>query len=337
MTPEDLIRQYVHIPLRSNGAGWYQLNCKVCNDHGRKGPRAAFRFEDAGNTVGYHCFNCGHAATFSLETSKLPSRAFRQVLTAFNVPVDQFKLWSLERMSKGTVTAETYEARKIRKSRQPKVIQPMSAFYELTDDPDDDLAQVAIDYLTSRGIDWRDQVYYLSAPTGGVTDRWYGRLIIPVYKQGQMIFYSGRDLTDSFPRKYIHASVERQAVLYGFDNILDHERTDPLLIFEGWFDAASVDGIAVFGRTITDEQAFWLNRPPRQKIIVPDRDGAGFELAKRGIELGWSVATPDLGGSKDVNAAISKYGKMFVRQSISNSISDGMAGLLKAKLYCGVK
>lgn len=337
MSPEEIIRHHVYLPQRANSSGWFSLKCKVCNDHGRKGPRAGFRFEDGGNTVGYHCFNCGHAATFNLNDGKLPSRKFRQLLTAYDIPADQFKIWGLAGMSNGKITNETYQARKEMKSREPTVIAPMKVFYPLTDDPDNDMAQVAIMTLADRGIDWQSQPFYLSTTNGTETDRWYGRLIIPVYKQKQLIFYSGRDLTGTFPRKYINASVERQAAMYGYDNILDRTRTDPIFIFEGWFDAASVDGVALFGRTITPEQAYWLNSTNRQKIVVPDRNLPGLELAQSGIKHGWSVSTPDWGTCEDANDAIRQYGKLFVRQSIINSVSSDEFGLMKAKLYCGTQ
>ena len=83
---EQLIRTYAHLPSSASGTGWYPILCKVCNDHGKKGPRAGFRFEE--NGFGYHCFNCGHKATYYPHYNTIPDDA-NKLFNAYGVPAEE--------------------------------------------------------------------------------------------------------------------------------------------------------------------------------------------------------------------------------------------------------
>ena len=86
---ENVIRHYVHLPPHPNTKGWYAVLCKVCNDHGRKGNRAAFRFDHS--SVGYHCFNCGIAAGYDPLKDERMSDKMVKVLESFGVPDAEWK------------------------------------------------------------------------------------------------------------------------------------------------------------------------------------------------------------------------------------------------------
>jgi hypothetical protein len=58
-TLEEVIRNNIQISNIPSSKGFYPVLCKICHDHGRKGLRAGFKFNDDGS-VGYNCFNCGH-------------------------------------------------------------------------------------------------------------------------------------------------------------------------------------------------------------------------------------------------------------------------------------
>jgi DNA primase len=90
-----------------------------------------------------------------------------------------------------------------------------------------------------------------------------------------------------------------------------------VVVCEGPFDAMSVDGVAVCGAEISDQQAELIDRLQREVVVVPDRDLTGRRLVDRAIELGWSVSFPVwLETCKDINEAVVKYGKLFVLKSI---------------------
>jgi hypothetical protein len=68
---------------------------------------------------------------------------------------------------------------------------------------------------------------------------------------------------------------------------------------------------------------------------VPDRDAPGQKLINQAIEFGWSVAFPEWEDSvKDTADAVSKYGRLFVIQSILKSTESNKLKIdLKRKMY----
>ena len=105
---------------------------------------------------------------------------------------------------------------------------------------------------------------------------------------------------------------------------------------EGPFDAMSVDGVALNGSEVSDQQAELIDRLQREVIVVPDADRAGSKLVDRAIELGWTVSFPVwLETCKDINEAVVKYGKLFVIKAIlaARESSKLKIELKKKKLY----
>lgn len=312
-TLEEVIRQHIALPPRANGRGFYSVVCKVCNDHARKGKRAGFKFE--GKAVGYNCFNCGHGAGFDPLKHETMPRDMIQVLEAFGIPEVDWQPVLFEALANrdgGVTPGKQPEF----VSLEPDELTFPPFFYKLTDDPNDDMAQVAIDYLKSRLVDWQSHPFYLVARANHPDNaRWFGRVIIPTYKGDKLIFWQGRDLTDLQQKKYLSPNVPKDNVIAGYDQI-DRYTTEPLYILEGWFDAYHLDGVAVFGSKMTPNQVKILNRSPRPKVVVPDRLGDGQLLALQALELGWSVSTPDIGSCKDINAAVIKYGQLYTQMSV---------------------
>lgn len=303
--------------------------CKVCGDHGRKGKRAGFKFD--GEAVGYNCFNCGHTAVFDPVENKTMPEKMKEVLSAFNIPEVDWQPVLFGALSATTDKKQSSQLTSI----EPEEITFPPYFYKLTDDPTDEWAQYAIEYLThDRGVDWKDHPFYLVKKTSAPDNsKWYGRLIIPVYKDGKLIFWQGRDLTGLMQKKYLSPDVPRDKILGGFDRI--HERTDdPLYVTEGWFDSYWLRGASVFGNKMTPEQIKWLNRSPRPKVIVPDRMGDGQLLAKQALDLGWSISLPDTGSSKDINDAVNAYGQLYVLKSVRDNICSGFDAMAKLGIYC---
>ena len=330
---EDIIRTYVHLPSRPNGSGFYSVLCKVCSDHGRKGPRAGFRFD--GEVVGYHCFNCGHKAKYNPNEHTSISKNMEILLNSFEIPENEWKqvlftnLQNRQNGSGGVV--EKHSVTKI----EPDAIELPEHFYKLSDAADDDKwAIIAEDYLEhERSVDPNSYPFYLS--TGGKTKKekkWKGRLIIPVYRKDKLVYYQGRDLTGK-QKKYLSPEVPKDKVLYGVDKLFE-DQDMPLYVVEGWFDAYHIGGVAVYGNRMSKEQVLWLKRSRREKIIIPDRRGDGHKLAEQAIELGWKVSLPEIGDSKDINKAVTRFGKLYVLKSIIEHTYSGFAARTNVGVLC---
>lgn len=327
---EEIIRQYIPLTARPNSRGWYPVLCKVCNDHGRKGKRGGFNFE--GTKVGYNCFNCGAAAVFDPTESKTLSKDMREILDAFSVPKEEYQKVMLSALA-FQQTGEKPQP-PIREIEPPEITLP-DLFYPLIDDPNDEWAVCANEHLWEhRRITCKDYPFYLCKKNDSqIYKSWYGRLIIPLYKQDKLVFYQGRDLTETRSTKYLSHHTERDNVLYGYEHILQNTDT-PLYIVEGFFDAFVLKGVAVLGSKISPNQLRWINQTRRQKVVIPDRYGDGVRLAEQALELGWNISTPDIGSCKDVSEAVVKYGLLYTLKTIKDSTSSGFEAATNVNLYC---
>lgn len=333
VTLEQVIRRYISLPSMPSGGGWYPILCKVCNDHGRKGPRGGFKFD--GDTVAYHCFNCGHSTVYDPETHRSMPQKMQQVLRDFGVPDEEWQqvlFASLANKDAGLAA----EAKKKIIAMEPEELEMPDTFYLLKDAPEDDKwAQIARYYLEEdRGIDPDSYPFMLASKSEDPRmNKWLGRVIIPIYKQEKLIFYQGRDLTDSKLKKYESPATSRDKVLYGFDKLFENSEL-PLYIVEGWFDAFMIDGVALLGNEISKPQIEWLNRSRRKKVYIPDRFGDGKRGANVALANGWHISTPEIGSCKDMSDAVLKYGKLYVMKSIVDNTAIGFDAETKLGVYC---
>ena len=330
VTLEDVIRQHIRLPSRANARGFFSVLCKVCNDHGRKGKRAGFKFD--GDAVGYNCFNCGHASLFDpAENRSMPPKMV-ETLTAFGlVEAD----WLPVIFSNATNGAQSTKKIDTQSSIEPRAIELVRGAVPLTDDGNE-WNSYAIEYLREkRGVEYTDYPFYIVNELTDHPDckRWYGRLIIPIYKDNKLVYYQGRDLSDTRAKKYLSPAIDRENVLYGYDQIFDHS-DEPLYVTEGWFDAYHIKGVAVLHHHMSKHQIKWLQRSRRQKVVIPDKWGDGHKLAQQALKLGWSVSCPDIGSCKDVNDAIMRYGKLYTFKTLRDNICSDFEAELRLSLYC---
>ena len=185
-----------------------------------------------------------------------------------------------------------------------------------------------LNYLKARGIDpsWYDFMY---SP-----DFYFNfdqRVIIPFYWRGEIVGYTGRLFEKAEKIKYV------TEVQPGYVFNLDAQTWDRkfVIVTEGPFDAITISGVSILGSEVNDIQRDLINGLSRQVIVVPDRDAPGQKLINQAIEFGWSVAFPEWEDSvKDTADAVSKYGRLFVIQSILKSTESNKLKIdLKRKMY----
>lgn len=333
---EGTIRQYVFLG-RPSTKGWCQVLCRVCNDHGRKGLRSAFKFGP--DEFGYHCFNCEIGAQFSAHSQTMPSEDMETILRAFGIPddfLDELKLRVIHNRTNGSTVAQQVFNKS--KSSGAKVLQVPSYFKLLTDMAEDEpIRQLAELHLAEeRAMSSGDYPFFIALrdPNDKASFKLANRLIIPIFNTaGQIIFWQGRDIVGNQERKYLSVDTERDSVLYGMAE-LQNRTNAPLFLTEGFFDAFHVRGCATLGRQLTPEMFEMLDLCPREKIIIPDFAGNGQDLALQGVRHGWKVSIPEFGQCKDVTEAIVKYGKLYVYKNIMDNIYSGTAAETMIGLHC---
>ena len=180
--------------------------------------------------------------------------------------------------------------------------------------------------MAARNLNVDDTNYYWS-PSLGYRDR----LIIPFYFEGNVVGWTGRSILADKKPKYL--TEVQPGFVYGLDE--QNYNKSFAIVCEGQLDAIHVDGCALGGSEISDQQAMLLNRLQKQIIVCPDRDIAGKKLVEQAIELGWSVALPDWSSEvTDISEAVSKYGRLYALHSIATTTLDSPLKIrLRAKKW----
>ena len=154
------------------------------------------------------------------------------------------------------------------------------------------------------------------------------RLIVPFYHNNTIVGYTARKIKDGNP-KYI--SDQQPGYVFNIDN-QKYGRVYTIVV-EGPFDAIAVEGVALLGSEIKDQQALLINNLNTRVIVVPDKDEAGEKIVDQALELGWGVSMPPWGDDiKDVNEAVQKYGKIYTLHTIV-----GHAEFNELKIKLGAK
>ena len=109
------------------------------------------------------------------------------------------------------------------------------------------------------------------------------RIILPVFQDGKLVCFQGRDITDKAASKYKSCPDDKavlpiKSCLYGLDRVTG----DSVVVTEGptkvWRLGAG--SVATFGATVSDQQVKILTRF-RRTFILFDEDEAGQEGADR--------------------------------------------------------
>ncbi|QDJ96363.1 DNA primase [Xanthomonas phage Xoo-sp13] len=334
----DLVNSYVNFSYGINPKGWSRCYCEVCGDGKRtKGPRGGWIFE--GDMAFYNCFNCGVDGNFDPHREHPFSKDMRKIFEAFGIPQREYN---------AVAYADKMSADKSNNVKKPeKKFIPVQYFdipehfYPLADAAlDNVVANAARKFLREKYALTQDSYpFYLS--TGivknedirqvAIAKTLAGRLIIPYFKNGKMIYYQARALDNKSPKKYINMDVPKTNIIFNMDQL--YRNLDrPLYVFEGAMDAIHVDGVAVMENNLTVNQIEILNKSPRRKVIVPDRNSDSSKLIDLGvIEQGWGVSLPEIGSSsKDICEGILKFGKLHVLNSLVKKTYFGQ----EAKMMC---
>jgi DNA primase len=158
------------------------------------------------------------------------------------------------------------------------------------------------------------------------------RVVIPFTWQNEIIGYTARAVSDDVRPKY-HNSHEPG---YVFNVDQQQAGSKFVIVCEGPFDAMAIDGVAVLGNEVSEQQADIIDSLAREVIVVPDADRAGSRLVDAALEYGWAVSYPEWQREcKDVGAAVQQYGKLFALKSIlaGKQTSRLKIELLKKRLY----
>jgi len=173
-------------------------------------------------------------------------------------------------------------------------------------------SMAVLEYMSARNLNLDDTDYYWS-PSLGYRDR----LIIPFYYEKRIVGWTARTIQSDKQPKYM--SEQQPGFVYG----LDEQGPNKVftIVCEGPLDAIHIDGIALLGSEIKDQQVMLINRLNKDVVVVPDRDEAGAKLIEEAIDLGWGVSMPDWGDDiNDIGEAVNKHGRLYALHKIVSAV-----------------
>ena len=342
---QDYILSILPSKRRRSQSGWLSFNAVCCHHNGdsadTRGRGGVITNPDGG--VSWHCFNCGFKTSY--QPGRPLSFKFRKLLNWLGADPTEVKRLVIEAIRvKELIRPEDIRAPEEEIVFEARALPPeaqsflaLAEFYKLAEyQSTPKLFTDAVHYSLDRKI---DTIKYDLYWTPEIEHKLNHRVIVPFVYKGETVGYTARATVDGIKPKY-HSNHPANFV-FNMDNQLPTSKF--VLVVEGPFDAMSVDGVSVQTNEISEQQAEIIEGLGREVIYVPDFDQhlnkqgrpvwPGLSAVEQAIEYGWSVSFPVWRETcKDVNAAVIKYGKLFVMKAI---LEGKESNSLKIKLIAG--
>lgn len=322
----DALQVYLPAKRKQTPSGWLAFNAPCCEHNGTT-PDTRQRgglIANADEGVSFHCFNCGFKTSW--RNGRNLSFKMKKFMRWLNVPDDTITKLALQVLQTKTdvtghktfITLPKFVSKELPAKSKPihewadyKALEPGGI--------DKDLFKV-LEYIATRKLNLNDYDFYWT-PEAGYRDR----LIIPFYYREKVVGYTARKVVES---KVKYLSEQQPGYVFNIDEQTDDRKY--VVAVEGPIDAIAIDGVALLGSEIKEQQTALLNSLGKHVIVVPDRDEAGQKLVYDAMEAGWSVSMPDWSQDiGDVNDAVRKYGRLHTLYSIVKNAEESQ---LKIKL-----
>lgn len=298
----DTILAYLPAKRKQTPSGWISFNAPCCNDKRQRGGLIL----NAGDAVSYHCFNCQFKASW--QPGRQLSAKMKKFLTLLHVPDDAITKIGFEALRLNSEVSVA--ARSIIPHFDDRAL-PMDSLpiTDYLDNPPEKLIPV-IEYMVSRNLYLEDYPFYWTPKTG-----FNNRLIIPFYYKNKIVGYTARAVNSNANPRYF--SEQQPGYVFNLDQQTEDRQF--VIVCEGPIDAISIDGCAIMGSEIKEQQNFLLKQLNKEIIYVPDKDHEGPKTVEQAINYEWSVSMPEWPeGIKDINDASVKLGKLATLWLIVN-------------------
>ncbi len=251
----EFLRDY-SIEHRTEGSkhcqpGWVQIGCPFCT--GNPGWHLGFNT----SLSFWNCWRCGWHSnlevvkTLTRKSWSEAKKLFREYRGRLMTDADYIR--RIGQSSKGT--------KKYKELRLPAGTKPMTSRHRK--------------YLTRRGFNPEEieEVWQVqgTGPVGGYKHR----IIAPIFYQGKLVSYQGRDITGKSDLKYKACRMDDEImhhknILYGIDQVQGRRGG----LVEGYFDtwALGPGVVASFGITLKAEQVLLLSKIFNRLTLVFDND-----------------------------------------------------------------
>ena len=307
---KEKLLQFAPIKRKQTPSGWISFNAPCCHHNGTSADTRG-RGGLIGNTDGgisYHCFNCGYKASW--QPGRNLSYKMKNLMKWFNAPDDVITKHALDVMKLNEGETDNFYTVQLPTFVDVELPQDAKPIKDIENDIPTHLIDV-LKYMKERNLYLDDYNFYWS-PSLGYRDR----LIIPFYYNKKIVGFTARTFLPNKRPKYL--SNQQPGYVFNFDE----QRPEKIFVIvcEGPIDAIHVEGVAVLGSEIKDQQVAMINSLNKQVIVVPDKDKAGSKMIETALEQGWSVSMPDWGKDiNDIGDCVKQHGKLYTLYSIVNN------------------
>jgi len=266
---------YEHFPkvTTSKGGSHFHARCILCGDSKKSPHKKRFHLDWNNGEPGYHCFNCDRSGSFMQLYAQIKCMTIEEAKKEiYSYDPEQIKR----------------ELTKIdRKVKKENHTVNMDNIVEDCIGPDDPVEgyvepkyqKALIDFIEKRKLPHEIAGLILVAVRG----RYKGRAIIPVYKEGHIIYFQGRALVDIEP-KYLNPIVEKENVVHNEENF---DENLYIIVTEGLIDAFMIgnQGTSCLGASLSEGFYKKIEKlSDRGIIIVLDNDETGIEKLSKLLE-----------------------------------------------------
>lgn len=309
----DTLLQHLPFKRKKTPSGWLAFNAPCCSHQGTTADsrQRGGLIANGDGGISYHCFNCGYTASW--QPGRNLSYRLRKLMRWMNTPDDiitKLALHVLKLKEESTGQTPIIQLPKFETKTLPegaKMLQEWTDYKALEPTGLDENYVKVLEYLEKRQLAKIDYNFHWT-PNSAYKDR----LIIPFYYRSDIVGYTARKVTDG---KVKYISEQQPGYVFNIDN--QNDDREFIIAVEGPIDALSIDGVALLGSEVKQQQEILLNSLGKHVIVMPDRDEAGVKLVEQAMESGWSVSMPNWHSDvKDVNDAIIKYGRLHTLYSI---------------------
>jgi len=296
---------------KNTQSGWTSFNAPCCSHNGHN-PDKRMRggIKSDGDDWQFHCFNCNFKCGFKL--GRAISKKTRSFLSLCYMPDADINKWSLHSIQhKDLLDSLLHKKKQIKLPKFKEQEMPEGELIYTANKEH----QVYIDYLNKRGLQHNDYPFMVNPKAEG---RQALGIVIPYTYENKVVGSTIRFMDDRNP-KFIND--QQQGYVFGTD--LQKEDWEVVLVFEGIFDAISMNGLALTHDTVNDNQVAVINKLGKRVIVVPDQDKTGLGICERALELGYDVSLPNWSEDiKDANDAVIKYGRLNTLLSILDAATN---------------
>ena len=223
-------------------SGWTSFNAPCCIHNGHS-PDKRMRggIKQDGDDWSYHCFNCNFKCGFKL--GRNISRNCRRFLGWCGMDDTDINKWSLHSLQHKDLLDSILTKKKQHAVPKFKEVEMPAGELIYTANPKH---KVYIDYLATRGMTHNDYPFLVTPDEEGRNSQ---RLIIPYTYENKIVGSTSRYLDNRVP-KFIND--QQPGYVFGID--LQKSDWEVCLVFEGIFDAISMNGCALTHNTINYNQ-----------------------------------------------------------------------------------